>query len=90
MSDEVTERVRRIVAEQAMVEPETITCDTTPEELGLDSLGMVEIVFGIEEAFDVQVPFNANDPSDSNFDITSFGAIADGVKRLVAEQASAT
>ena len=90
MSDEVTEKVRKIVADQAMVEPGEIKAETTPEDLGLDSLGLVEIVFGIEEAFDVQIPYNANDPSESDFDISTFGAIADGVKRLIAEQASAT
>lgn len=90
MSDEVTERVRRIVAEQAMVEPEAIRPETTPEELGLDSLALVEVVFGIEEAFDVTIPYNANDPAESDFDISSFGAMAEGVRRLVAERASAT
>ena len=90
MSDEVTERVRRIVAEQAMVEPEAVRNDTTPEELGLDSLGLVEVVFGIEEAFDVTIPYNANDPSESEFDISNFGRMAEGVRRLVAERASAT
>lgn len=87
MSDDVTERVRAIVADQAMVEPDQIEPGTTPEELGLDSLGMVEIVFGIEEEFDVAIPFNANDPAGSQFDITSFQAIVDGVKRLQAEKA---
>lgn len=87
MSDEVTERVRSIVAEQAMIEPAEITADTTPEQLGLDSLALVEIVFGIEEAFDVTIPYNANDPEESDFDITSFGAMVGGVKRLIAERA---
>ena len=90
MSDEVTERVRRIVAEQAMVEPEAIAPETTPEDLGLDSLGLVEVVFGIEEAFDVTIPYNANDPSESDFDISTFGQMAEGVRRLVAQRASAT
>ena len=90
MSDEVTERVRRIVAEQALVEPEEIRAETTPEDLGLDSLGLVEVVFGIEEAFDVAIPYNANDPGQSDFDISNFGAMAEGVKRLMADRASAT
>lgn len=90
MSGEVTEKVRQIVAEQAMVDPETVRPETTPEELGLDSLGLVEIVFGIEEAFDVEIPYNANEPGQSEFDISNFSAMVDGVERLIAEQASAT
>ena len=38
-----------------------------------------EIVFAIEEEFDITVPFNANDPSASDFDISSVQAAADGV-----------
>ena len=34
-------------------------------------LGLVEAVFAIEEAFDIQVPFNANDPQKSEFDIST-------------------
>ncbi|HEX3341973.1 MAG TPA: acyl carrier protein [Pseudolabrys sp.] len=30
------------------------------DELGLDSLGVVELTFAIEEKFDVEIPFNAN------------------------------
>ncbi|MEL6265639.1 MAG: acyl carrier protein [Pseudomonadota bacterium] len=86
MSDDVADRVVAIIAEQAMVEPETVTRETTVEDLGLDSLSMVEVVFGIEEAFDISVPFNANDPAASEFDIGTVGKIVDGVKQLIAEK----
>ncbi|MEM7499708.1 MAG: acyl carrier protein [Pseudomonadota bacterium] len=86
MSDEVYQRVVAIIAEQAMVEPETITPETTLEDLGLDSLALVEVVFGIEEAFDISVPFNANEPSESDFDIKNVGKIVEGVKALIAEK----
>ena len=39
-----------------------VRMDATLEDLGIDSLGLVEAIFAIEEAFDIQVPFNANDP----------------------------
>jgi len=44
------------------------------------------VVFGIEEAFDISIPYNANDPAESDFDISSFAAIVAGVKRLIAEK----
>lgn len=87
--DAVSERVVAIIAEQAMVDPADISAETTPEELGLDSLALVEVVFGIEEAFDVSVPYNANDPAESQFDISNVGAIIVAVKQLVAEKAQA-
>ncbi|MEM1277246.1 MAG: acyl carrier protein [Pseudomonadota bacterium] len=89
MSDEVTAKIIEIIAEQAMVDPQDIAVDRSLEDLGLDSLSLVEVVFGIEEAFDVSVPFNANDPSDSDFDITNVQAIVDGVKKLIADKESA-
>lgn len=86
MSDEVAERVAQIIAEQALVEPELIRPETTPEDLGLDSLALVEVVFGIEEAFDISIPYNANDPTESDFQIRDFASIVEGVRRLVAEK----
>jgi acyl carrier protein len=86
MSDDVAERIRQIIAEQALVEPDVIKPDTTPDDLGLDSLALVEVVFGIEEAFDISVPYNANDPAETDFDISNFEAIVAGVKRLIEEK----
>jgi acyl carrier protein len=52
-----------------------VALDATLEDLGIDSLGLVESIFAIEEAFDIQVPFNANEPEESDFDISSVAAI---------------
>ncbi|MDY6860537.1 MAG: acyl carrier protein, partial [Pseudomonadota bacterium] len=68
------------------LEVSDVTMDSTLEGLGIDSLGLVEAIFAIEEAFDIQVPFNANDPSESDFDISSVAAIVTAVEGLVAEQ----
>ncbi|MCH8168008.1 MAG: acyl carrier protein [Proteobacteria bacterium] len=84
MTDDVGKRVARIIAEQAMLDPEAIKPDTTLDDLGLDSLALVEVVFGIEEAFDISVPFNANEPRASEFDISKVAHIITGVKQLIA------
>jgi acyl carrier protein len=83
---DVQDRVIAIIAEQAMLEPSDVTLDSTPEELGIDSLGLVESIFAIEETFDISVPFNANDPQGSDFDISSVGQIVAGIRKLMAEQ----
>ena len=82
----IQDRVIAIIAEQAVLEPADVTLDSTPEDLGIDSLGLVESIFAIEEAFDISVPFNANNPSESDFDISSVRSIIEGIERLVAEQ----
>lgn len=84
---DITTRVIDIIAEQAVLEPSDVTMDSTLEDLGIDSLGLVESIFAIEEAFDISVPFNANAPSESDFDISSVASIIKGIEQLVAEQA---
>ncbi|KHA52445.1 acyl carrier protein [Sulfitobacter geojensis] len=83
----ISDQVIAIIAEQALLEPEDVTPDSTLESLGIDSMGVVESIFAIEEAFDITVPFNANNPTDSDFDITSVASIIKGIERLKAEQA---
>jgi acyl carrier protein len=85
MAGDVAEKVRAIIAEQAMVDPGAVMPHATLESLGLDSLGLVETVFAIEETFDVHVPFNANDPDSKAFDISSVDSIVKAVEALIAE-----
>lgn len=87
MTESTQIRTIRILAEQAMLDPAEISLDTSPEDLGIDSLGLVESIFAIEEEFDISVPFNANEPEKSDFDISSVGAIVAAVEKLVAEKA---
>ncbi len=82
----VEQKVVAILAEQAVLDPSDVTLDSTLEGLGIDSLGLVETIFAIEEAFDVSVPFNANEPAKSDFDITSVAAIVRAVEGLLAAQ----
>lgn len=86
MSSSVKDKVIAIIAEQAVLEPSDISMDQNLEDLGIDSLGLVESIFAIEEAFDIQVPFNANEPEASEFDISSVAAIVAAVEGLVAQQ----
>lgn len=83
---DISEKIKEIIAEQAVLDVSDVTSDATLDSLGLDSLGLVETIFAIEEAFDISVPFNANDPGASSFDISSVGAVIAAVERLVAEQ----
>lgn len=87
----VAAQVIDIIAEQALLEPGDVTEASTLADLGIDSLGLVESIFAIEEAFDISVPFNANDPHNTSgenaFDISTVGSIIAAVDTLVKEQA---
>ncbi len=84
MADSIKNRVIAIIAEQAVLEVSDVQMTSTLEELGIDSLGLVEAIFAIEEAFDIQVPFNANNPDANDFDISSVAAVVRAVENLVA------
>ncbi len=86
MSVNIEVKVIEIIAEQAVLEVSDVTPTSTLEELGIDSLGLVESIFAIEEAFDIQVPYNANEPTESDFDISSVASITKAVSALVQDQ----
>jgi acyl carrier protein len=86
MSQDVEQKIIEIIAEQAVLEPSDVSLDQSLEDLGIDSLGLVESIFAIEEAFDISVPFNANEPDQSDFDISSVGAIVRAVESLIKDQ----
>ena len=79
-------KVIDIIAEQAILDPGDVTLESTLDSLGIDSMGLIESIFAIEEAFDIQIPFNANNPSDGDFNISSVSSIISGIEKLVAEK----
>lgn len=85
---DVRKQVLQIIADQAMLDVADVSMESTPEDLGIDSLGLVEAIFSIEEQFDISVPFNANDPTESDFDISSVAKIVEGIEKLITEQTS--
>ncbi len=84
----IAHHIRTIIAEQAVLDLADVSLDSRLDALGLDSLGLVETIFAIEEAYDVSVPFNANDPAASGFDLSTVGSVVMAVERLVAAKAA--
>jgi len=82
----VEDKIILIIAEQGLLDVTDVNLEATLDELGIDSLGVVESIFAIEEEFDIEVPFNANAPEKSDFDISSVGSIVVAVEKLVVEQ----
>ena len=51
------EKLKEVIAEVLSVDPEEITMDTTfVDDLGADSLDVFQIIMGIEEVFDIEIP----------------------------------
>ena len=81
--EEVTRRVIESLAKTQHLAPEKIAPESTFQELGIDSLDGINIVFGIESEFDVSVP------DEEVKDLRSVADIIDGVERLLQSKAGA-
>src|SRR3954465_2082521 len=55
-ADELTGRILRIIAETQRKDPAQVTIDSSFEELGIDSMDGVNIVFALENEFNINVP----------------------------------
>ena len=53
----VFEKLKQVIAEVLNVDPEEISMETTfMDDLGADSLDVFQIIMGIEEEFDIEIP----------------------------------
>ena len=75
-----------IVAKQAKVERATLKRDTHLSELDLQSIDIVELIFAIEDKFDISVPYSPNDLNSAGISFETVGDLIEAVERLVAEQ----
>ena len=53
------------------------------KDLGIDSLSVVELIFDLEEKFNIQIPYNAND---SQPEFETVGEVIDAIKTVVAKK----
>lgn len=71
----VFERIRKIIADQLGADEDEITMDSTfIEDLGADSLDVVELVMAIEDEFDMEID------EDEAEDISTVGDVVDYIK----------
>ena len=83
MSDIIKNKIIKILSEQTLLDPSEINENISLEELGVDSLALVEIVFSLEETFNITIPFNSNNPTNSTFDISNVNSIINAVENLI-------
>jgi acyl carrier protein len=84
MSDKsISERVINVFAQFKKTEPENIKMDTTFEELGFDSLDGLNLIFELEEEFDITVP------DDKVQSMRSVREVIEGIESLLAAKTDA-
>jgi len=72
--EEIAEEVKKIFQKTLKVEPDKLKPETVlKDDLNLDSLDMIEVVYEVEDHFDVQIP------EDSIKEIRTFQQVVDGL-----------
>jgi acyl carrier protein len=80
---DVLDEVRLIISKHSSLGVEALTPETKLEEIDVESLDLVEIIFEIEERFKIEVPQNTN--KDSRLEFTTVGEIVAGVQAILAK-----
>ena len=81
MSDELIQRVFKAIATSKRIPLESVTIDSEFEQLGIDSMDAVEILFALENEFDITIP------DDEVRSVRNVRQMCEGVERLVAAKA---
>ncbi len=82
-TDALGARVLRVIAQTQRIPQESITLDSTFEELKIDSLDGINIIFALENEFGINIP----DEGVQN--MRSVRETVEGVRKLTAEQKQA-
>jgi acyl carrier protein len=82
MSDELTQRVLKAIAGCKKIPAENVTIDSEFQDLGIDSMDAVEILFALENEFDITIP------DDDVRNVRNVRQMVEGVERLVAAKSS--
>jgi len=82
MPNNVTEEVLDVIAETQRIPREKVLFDSRFEELGMDSMDAVNILFALEEKFDITIPDEAAKQ------IRTIREMVDGVQRIVDAKAA--
>lgn len=81
MSEEIAQRVISVIAAAQKLPREEISVDSTFEELGIDSLDSVNLLFALEEEFDIDIPDIAKE-------IKTVGKMVESIERFLSEKPS--
>ncbi len=85
MTDTTQQQVFDIIAKQAKIDVATITPESTLKDLGVASLEAIELIFDMEEHFDITFP----DQQGANFDSDTVQSLLDAVQQGLDAKAAA-
>lgn len=84
---ESTAVVRSILAKQISVPVDSLTGDSRLRDIGFQSIDVVELIFALEEQFDIEIPYNSNDIE--NESLSTVGDVERTIEELVKKKGAA-
>ncbi|PWU11593.1 MAG: phosphopantetheine-binding protein [Terriglobia bacterium] len=78
----MTERVLKVIAASKRIPLEQVTIDSEFQQLGIDSMDAVEILFALENEFDISIP------DEDVRNVRNVRQMAEGIEKLVAAKAA--
>jgi acyl carrier protein len=82
MSDDLIQRVLKVIATSKRIPLETVTIDSEFQQLGIDSMDAVEILFALENEFDITIP------DEEVRNVSNVRNMCEGVERLLAAKSA--
>lgn len=76
---DVTADVIAIIGKKLPPDKRNLQMTDRLDEIGIDSLMAVEMIFDLEEKFDIQIPFNAND---ATLEFETVGEVVAAIKKI--------
>ncbi|SPF39946.1 Acyl carrier protein [Candidatus Sulfopaludibacter sp. SbA4] len=83
MSDDLIQRVLKVIATSKRIPLETVTIDSDFQQLTIDSMDAVEILFAMENEFDISIP------DEEVRSVRNVRQMCEGVERLLAAKSDA-
>ena len=79
---DVTADVIAIIGKKLPPDKRNLQLTDRLDEIGVDSLMAVEMIFDLEEKFDIQIPYNSND---ARMEFETVGDVVDAIKKRIAQ-----
>ena len=83
----IEQKVLELVGEQAGLDPKEISLNSKFEDLNLDSVAIVELVFTLEETFKISIPFEGLDESELKRNFNTVSSLINLLKDLLQKNA---
>ena len=81
--DKIEKQVLELVGEQAGIDPKKISLLCKFEDLNLDSVAIVELIFSLEEKFNISIPFEGIEENELKKNFHTISSLINYLRELL-------